>query len=153
MYKSTIFDSNPLATGYSLGHYLGPAGPENAWKLFLCTRRSDNREFTLFLFEKRIAEKLHKPRRKETITEILRSSARQLERLRHPKILQIVAPLEESSESLGFVTEPLLGSLNNIGNLEFLELELKYGFLQVRTAQFSKSGIRFLMCLSWISIF
>lgn len=41
------------------------------------------------MFEKKSAEKLHKPKRKETITEILRSSVKQLERFRHPKILQV----------------------------------------------------------------
>lgn len=46
-------------------------------------------EVSVFLFEKRSAEKLHKPKRKETVTEILRASVRQLERFRHPKILQV----------------------------------------------------------------
>lgn len=38
------------------------------------------------MFEKKIAEKLHKPRRKETITEILKNSVKNLERFRHPKV-------------------------------------------------------------------
>ncbi|KAJ8866156.1 hypothetical protein PR048_033680 [Dryococelus australis] len=48
----------------------------------------DVSEVSVFLFEKRTAEKLHKPKRKETVTEILRGSVRQLERFRHPKVLQ-----------------------------------------------------------------
>lgn len=44
---------------------------------------------SIFVFEKKSAEKLHKPKRKETITEILKSSVKQLERFRHPKILQV----------------------------------------------------------------
>lgn len=47
-------------------------------------------EVSIFLFEKRSAEKLHKPKRKETVTEILRGGVRQLERFRHPKILQVI---------------------------------------------------------------
>lgn len=43
-------------------------------------------ECSVFLFEKRCAEKLHKPKRKETVTEILRASVKQLERFRHPKV-------------------------------------------------------------------
>lgn len=43
-------------------------------------------ECSVFLFEKRCAEKLHKPKRKETVTEILRASVKQLERLRHAKV-------------------------------------------------------------------
>jgi len=33
-----------------------------------------------------VAEKLHKPRRKETITELLKSSVKTLERFRHPRV-------------------------------------------------------------------
>ncbi|RWS09813.1 SCY1-like protein 2, partial [Dinothrombium tinctorium] len=44
-------------------------------------------EASVFFFDKRTAEKLHKPRRRETISEILRFSGRQLDRFRHPKIL------------------------------------------------------------------
>ena len=43
-------------------------------------------ECSVFLFEKRCAEKLHKPKRKETVTELLRASVKQLERFRHPKV-------------------------------------------------------------------
>jgi len=46
-------------------------------------------EVSIFVFEKKTAEKLHKPKRKETVAEILRGSVRQLERFRHPKILQV----------------------------------------------------------------
>lgn len=44
-------------------------------------------ECSIFLFEKRCAEKLHKPKRKEAVTEILRNSVKQLERFRHPKVM------------------------------------------------------------------
>lgn len=68
----------------------------------------------MFLFEKKIAEKLHKPKRKETVTEILRQSVKEMERFRHPKILQIIHPVEESADTLAFATEPILASLANI---------------------------------------
>lgn len=45
-----------------------------------------SQECSIFLFEKRYAEKLHKPKRKEAVTEILRASVKQLERFRHPKV-------------------------------------------------------------------
>lgn len=121
----------------------------------------------MFLFEKRCAEKLHKPKRKETVTEILRNSVRQLERFRHPKILQVLHPVEECSETLAFASEPVLASLANVlafqesagsggagppstgassqtqpsttprpphaREYHFLDVELKYGILQVST--------------------
>lgn len=49
----------------------------------------------MFLFEKKIADKLHKPRRKETVSEILRKEVQHLERIKHPRILNIIHPLEE----------------------------------------------------------
>ena len=116
-------------------------------------------ECSVFLFEKRCAEKLHKPKRKETVTEILRSSVRQLERFRHPKILHVLHPIEECAETLAFASEPVFASLANIlahqegsGNhggitatgasqqpavrsayareYNFLDIEYKYGILQ-----------------------
>lgn len=120
-------------------------------------------ECSIFLFEKRCAEKLHKPKRKETVTEILRSSVKQLERFRHPKILQVLHPIEECPETLAFATERILASLANVlafyqeGSMNsgtppatggsqqqparsttlsreyhFLDIEYKYGILQVR---------------------
>uniref|UniRef100_A0A336MKF9 CSON002411 protein n=1 Tax=Culicoides sonorensis TaxID=179676 RepID=A0A336MKF9_CULSO len=71
-------------------------------------------ECSVFLFEKRVAEKLHKPKRKETISEILRASVKQLERFRHPKILQILHTVEECGDTLAFATEPVFASLANI---------------------------------------
>lgn len=43
----------------------------------------------MFIFEKRTAEKLHKPKRKEAVTELLRNSVKNLERFRHPKVFII----------------------------------------------------------------
>jgi len=50
----------------------------------------------VFLFEKRVAEKLHKPRRREVVTELLRREAAILGKLKHPRILRLQHPLEES---------------------------------------------------------
>ncbi|XP_076331085.1 SCY1-like protein 2 [Tachypleus tridentatus] len=142
-----VMDANPITQYYELGQQVGSAGPELAWKISNVVRKSDKREASVFIFEKRVADKLHKPRRKETITEILRFSIRQLDRFKHPKLLTLYQRIEESSENLAFVTEPVLGSLANImGSLEdrlpqniptsvkkytFLEIEIKYGLLQL----------------------
>lgn len=104
---------------------------------------------SIFFFDKRTADKLHKPKRKETISEILRFSVRQLDRFRHPKILALVHSVEESSDTLAFATEPVLGSLANVFDYledrlpqgiltkalkgyQLLDFEIKYGLLQVR---------------------
>lgn len=68
----------------------------------------------MFLFDKRTADKLHKPRRKETISEMLRHGVRQLERCRHPRLLHVLHSVEETSDTLAFATEPVAASLGNV---------------------------------------
>lgn len=48
-------------------------------------------EVSIFLFDKRSVEKLHKPKRRETVTDILRAGAARMERYSHPKLLQVRA--------------------------------------------------------------
>lgn len=67
------------------------------------------------MFEKKLADKLHKPRRKETVTEILKKSVHYLEMLRQPKlILKVVHSVEDCNETLAFAAEPVIASLANI---------------------------------------
>uniref|UniRef100_A0A1I8IZZ5 Protein kinase domain-containing protein n=1 Tax=Macrostomum lignano TaxID=282301 RepID=A0A1I8IZZ5_9PLAT len=101
-------------------------------------------EASLLLFDKKIADKLHKPKRKETVSEILRREVRYLERFKHPKLLQIWHPAEDCSDSLGFATEPIWGSLANfLGKCDRIsssvpaeikesltDLEIKHGIFQ-----------------------
>ncbi|XP_050090094.1 SCY1-like protein 2 isoform X6 [Anopheles aquasalis] len=167
------YDNNPITQYFEIGKQIACAGPELIWKIHEGFRKTDGKECSIFVFEKRTAEKLHKPKRKETVTEILRASVKQLERFRHPKILQIMHTVEESSETLSFATEPVIASLANIlayqeagGTITglpstgasgqqqqhcpntqmsanrpahakeytFLDIELKYGILQITEA-------------------
>ena len=59
----------------------------------------------MFVFDKRTADKLHKPRRKETISEMLRHGVRQLERCRHPRLLHVLHSVEETGDTLAFATD------------------------------------------------
>lgn len=70
----------------------------------------------MFLFDKRTADKLHKPRRKETISEMLRHGVRQLERCRHPRLLHVLHSVEETADTLAFATEAVVASLANCLN-------------------------------------
>ncbi|KAI2801048.1 hypothetical protein BLOT_011622, partial [Blomia tropicalis] len=126
------------------------AGPELIWKIYDAVRKTDKKDVSIFFFDKRTADKLHKPKRKETISEILRFSVRQLDRFRHPKILSIVHSVEESSDTLAFATEPVIGSLANVydylderlpqafvsklKDYNLLDFEIKYGLLQMTEA-------------------
>lgn len=147
---ATPLEANPISQFYEIGRQVASAGPELIWKIYDAQRKSDKREASVFVFEKRVADKLHKPKRKETITEILRFSVRQLDRFKHPKLLTLYHPIEEANETLAFATEPVLGSLANIlscledrlpqclppevRDYQFLDIEIKYGLLQLTEA-------------------
>ncbi|XP_075230291.1 SCY1-like protein bma [Lycorma delicatula] len=157
--SQNALDNNPIVQYYDVGKQSASAGPELVWRIHDAYRKSDGKEVSVFVFEKRCAEKLHKPKRKETVTELLRGSVRQLERFRHPKILQVLHPVEENNDTLAFASEPVLASLANIlafqevgppatgasqphqpprpphaKEYNFLDIELKYGILQITEA-------------------
>ncbi|XP_036336230.1 fibroin heavy chain-like [Rhagoletis pomonella] len=165
-----ITDANPISQYFEIGKQVACAGPELVWRIHDGYRKSDGRECSIFVFEKKIAEKLHKPRRKETVTELLKNSVKTMERFRHPRILQVMHTVEESTDTLAFAAEPIFASLSNIlafhesktyeniampsntggtgtqssqqqntaipqrpahaKEYNFLDIELKYGFLQ-----------------------
>lgn len=68
-------------------------------------------------------DKLHKPKRKEAMTELLKLGLGHLQCYRHPKLLNVFHGPEESSEALAFASEPVIGSLANIlstvGSIDF----------------------------------
>lgn len=106
---------------------------ENLFNPLFCLQ-----EVSIFVFEKKSAEKLHKPRRKETIAEILRSSVRQLERFRHPKILQVInisfslsiffVSLYSSRENSQFLSILISSQPTTYENLNFL-----LGLFEIKT--------------------
>lgn len=91
----------------------------------------------MFLFDKRTADKLHKPRRKETISEMLRHGVRQLERCRHPRLLHVLHSVEETGDTLAFATEPVATSLGNA--LAALEDSMLDGQTSTTTTTFGNS--------------
>lgn len=113
------------------------------WKIYKGNKRSTKQEASIFVFEKRQLEKWNKQDR-EFILETLRRGVVQLTKIRHPKILTVQHPLEESRESLAFATEPVFASLANVlgqttnmpqpanmSDYKFYDIEIKYGLLQI----------------------
>ncbi|XP_071649580.1 SCY1-like protein 2 isoform X2 [Temnothorax longispinosus] len=98
---------------YEIGKQSATAGPENVWRIYDGYRKKDGMEVSIFLFDKRSVEKLHKPKRRETVTDILRRGAAQMERYSHPKLLQAYK-VEECADTLAFASEPVLASLANV---------------------------------------
>lgn len=142
---STVLPGNPVTREYEVIKHVGSAGPGLLWKVFQATKRSTKEEAAVFVLEKKQLERYSK-RDREYVMELLKQGVAQLTRLRHPSILTVQHPLEESRESLAFATEPAFCSLANIlGEVEnmpvppppelkdyqLFDVEIKYGFLQV----------------------
>lgn len=114
-----------------------------SWKVYKGTKRSTKQNVSVFVFDK-TQLKYNKDDR-ETILEMLKRGVTQLTKIRHPRILTVQHPMEESRDSIAFVTEPILASLSNVlGNHTNMpqmnetnqfpalhEIEIKYGLIQL----------------------
>lgn len=78
--------------------------------------------------------------------DIIKRGITQLTKIRHPQVLTVQHPVEESRESLAFATEPVFASLanilgnttnvphptpSNIRNYKLFDVEIKYGIIQL----------------------
>ncbi|KAK2720262.1 SCY1-like protein 2 isoform X2 [Artemia franciscana] len=153
--SSNILNKNPLDQHFEMGRLIGSAGPGNSWRIYEAYRRSDGKEFSIFLFDKRGCDRIHRLKKKDTLSDILRKGVKELARCRHPRFLQVVHGSEECQDTLAFVSEPVIGSLANLISQEdedkpplspsvhmhsaaisdttytFLDIEYKYGILQI----------------------
>nr|CAG4640636.1 EOG090X018J [Eulimnadia texana] len=142
---SGVLPGNPVTREYDIIKQIGSAGPGLLWKIYSGHKRSTKQEAAVFVLEKRLLERFSKKDR-DYFLELSRKGAAQLTRLRHPQVLTVQHPLEESRESLAFATEPVFSSLANIlGNHENLppatvvslkdyklfDVEIKYGLQQI----------------------
>ncbi|KAK2586480.1 hypothetical protein KPH14_010749 [Odynerus spinipes] len=157
--SSDVLLANPIRNFCEIGKQTATAGPEHVWRIYDAYSKEDGKEVSVFLFDKRPVEKVRlKLKRKETVTEILRKGAQQMQRFPHPKILQVYK-VEECPETLAFASEPVLASLANVlayqeqqgiigkqstqtqshrpiyvKEYELLDIEIKYGLLQITEA-------------------
>ncbi|KAJ2747505.1 Protein kinase domain-containing protein ppk32 [Coemansia sp. BCRC 34301] len=103
---------------FNLSHK--PFGHSGLWSLYKATTRAKAEQTaTVWVFDKRYFERglsrqLLTVRDQGTVIELLKTEASQLTRLRHPSVLQVIEPLEESRGSLMFVTEQVLASLDDL---------------------------------------
>lgn len=113
------------------------------WKIYSGYKKSTKQEASIFVMEKRMLDKWNKDDR-DSFIEQLKRSITQLTKIRHPQILTVQHPLEESRDSLAFATEPVFASLanvlgdtsnmpspNNVHGYKFVDVEIKYGLMQL----------------------
>ncbi|GLB35144.1 putative protein tyrosine kinase [Lyophyllum shimeji] len=110
------------------------------WRVQSATHKVTNKRVSVWAFDKRgpDMERLGTAARERTL-EVLKAEASALGRLRHPSILEMVEPLEETRAELIFATEPVLSSLElsipgaarSTPVVELDEVEIQKGILQI----------------------
>ncbi|XP_012054703.1 PREDICTED: SCY1-like protein 2 [Atta cephalotes] len=143
---SSVLPGNPVTREFEATAHVASAGPGLLWKIYSGYKKSTKQEAAIFVFEKRLLERWSSRADRELVLETLKRGVMQLTKLRHPQILIVQHPLEESRDSLAFATEPVFASLANVlGNYEnipqptpanlkgykLLDIEIRYGLLQL----------------------
>ncbi|XP_015127087.1 SCY1-like protein 2 [Diachasma alloeum] len=143
---SSVLPGNPVTREFEATGHIGSAGPGLLWKVYSGFKKSTRQEASIFVFEKRLLDRWSTRQEREAVLEALKRGVAQLTKLRHPQILTVQHPLEESRDSLAFATEPVFASLSNVlGSLEncpqpipkslrdykLLDVETRYGLLQL----------------------
>ncbi|KAI9327549.1 kinase-like domain-containing protein [Obelidium mucronatum] len=137
---------NATVSAFEVGEQIGSGGAGLHWKVYSATKKSSQKSSSLFVYEKKD---------KETC-DLLKRDVATLSRLRHPSLLEVSEPADDSKSVLSFASEPLIGCLANVlGNwsnvdkrqkqtLELDEIEIQKGLLQVI------KGLEFLHQNKWI---
>ncbi|XP_018050975.1 PREDICTED: SCY1-like protein 2 [Atta colombica] len=143
---SSVLPGNPVTREFEATAHVASAGPGLLWKIYSGYKKSTKQEAAIFVFEKRLLERWSSRADRELVLETLKRGVMQLTKLRHPQVLIVQHPLEESRDSLAFATEPVFASLANVlGNYEnipqstpanlkgykLLDIEIRYGLLQL----------------------
>ncbi|XP_031438307.1 SCY1-like protein 2 isoform X2 [Clupea harengus] len=161
---------NPVTREFEVGRHIASGGPGMSWRIYNGIKKSTKQEVAVFVFDKKIVDKYQKFE-KDQIIDSLKKGVQQLTRLRHPRLLTVQHPLEESRDCLAFCTEPVQASLANvlgqwdglptpvptdIKNYKLYDVEIKYGLLQISEGlSFLHTGVKMVhgnLCLENIII-
>lgn len=99
--KDAIGPSIPASSQISVPNQQDPANDEKQL-------------YSVFVFDKSQLDKITNKAERETALELIKKGVTQLTRLRHPAILTVHHPLEESRSTLAYVTEHVYGHLESI---------------------------------------
>ncbi|KKA29209.1 hypothetical protein TD95_000955 [Thielaviopsis punctulata] len=119
-----------ISSNYSISST--PVSTAGAWKIYDCKKKSTGKPYSVFVFERKSLDVSSSglggnsssssrgssssvKRAADEVVERLKKEASSLARLRHPSILELVEPVEETrGGGLQFVTEPVVASLTSL---------------------------------------
>ncbi|CAF1526039.1 unnamed protein product [Adineta ricciae] len=140
-----VLPGNLVTREYELIQPLGSAGPGLLWRIYGAIKRSTKQEAAVFVLEKRLLDKYTKKDR-DLILDAMKKGVQQLAKIKHPRVLSLQHPLEESRDSLAFATESCFGSLANclgcydniaqpipreFDDYKLYDVEIRYGIVQL----------------------
>ncbi|TRY61045.1 hypothetical protein TCAL_08271, partial [Tigriopus californicus] len=111
---SRLLENNPILQHFEVNRCYASGGPEGIWKIYEARRKLDGKEASVFVFDKKSVERLHRPKKKDQVTELLKVGLGHLQCYRHPRLLQVLHGPEESADALAFASETVIGSMANI---------------------------------------
>ncbi|KAJ9510959.1 hypothetical protein QJQ45_027821 [Haematococcus lacustris] len=116
-----LLASSKALKAYQLGHPVATCGPGDLWAIYTATSKKPGAIFKdvciWFLDKRRLYEsnkQTAKPRCFDTLLDQQRKSCQHMARLKHPGVVKVIEPLEETATQMVLVTEPIMGSLRNI---------------------------------------
>uniref|UniRef100_A0A1A9X1U8 Protein kinase domain-containing protein n=1 Tax=Glossina brevipalpis TaxID=37001 RepID=A0A1A9X1U8_9MUSC len=133
---SGVLPGNNVTREYEVSDQVCTAGVGLLWKVYNGCKKSTKQEVSVFVFEKKNLERWSRED-KEAILETLRRGVQQLTKIRHPHVLTVQHPLEESRDCLAFATEPVFASLANVvgerthAEKKLYDIEIRHGLLQL----------------------
>lgn len=150
MFKN-VFRSGIRGT-YSVSE--NPAFQTDSWVVYPANHRQSNKLVSVFIFDKynfenavnRLCSQSPNTKSPKAIIqecyEILRNEVSCLARLRHPQLLTVIEPLEETKLKLIFATEPVVANLQTYDFTKSDQVSIQKGLLEV------SKGLQFLhnMC-------
>ncbi|KAI0532111.1 kinase-like domain-containing protein [Xylaria digitata] len=123
MFSSLKSFSSNINSNYSISQ--APSSTAGAWKIYDAKKKSTQKPYAVFVFDRKSLDShgntLNRSsassfkRAAEEVVERLKKEASSLARLRHPNVLELVEPVEDTrGGGLQFVTEPVTTSLANL---------------------------------------
>ncbi|KAG1749082.1 kinase-like domain-containing protein [Suillus paluster] len=134
--------STPGPLGSSSNPLPSPTLPSvkiGLWRVQGASHKVTNKKVSVWTCDKRAEMEGLGPMSRERVLEVLKAEAAALSKMRHPSILEMVEPLEETRNELIFATEPVLSSLDlsiprgsrHTPLVELDEIEIQKGILQL----------------------
>ncbi|GMH34388.1 hypothetical protein BSKO_02222 [Bryopsis sp. KO-2023] len=140
--------------GYTVKGHVATGGSKGVWKIYSADARNQGVQYpkvSVWILDKKFLQDSHKNVKSKLFDDFLehqRKNAINMLKLKHPGIVKLLEPLEETRTQLIMVTEPITGSLDNIlhnfagvsqipdqaRNMSFSDLEIKHGLLQIADA-------------------